>query len=303
MICKKIFLWVIVWLLTLQLGFSQRDSTNHRLQIVNIGVPVTYGLTMTGLYSLWYKGYPMGKFHFFNDNNEWMQLDKTGHSYSAYQLSRTGIELYRWAGLKGNKAILTGGIIGYSYLTTIEILDGFSSNWGASWGDLAANTFGTGLCVVQELFWKEQKINFKFSFSQSPYHHLRPNVLGGNYPQQMFKDYNGQTYWLSANLKSLCFPRENRFPAWLNLAVGYGAQGMIGAEGNSFLPKGSSIPVNYSYIPRFRQWYLAPDIDFTRIPTKSKTLKRVFFLLNCLKLPLPALEKNKHGLKFHYFYF
>ncbi|MCC6683508.1 MAG: DUF2279 domain-containing protein, partial [Bacteroidia bacterium] len=193
MIYKKLFLWVMLCLLALQPVYSQHDSTNHRLRLVNIGVPTTYALTMTGLYSLWYKGYPMGKFHFFNDNNEWMQVDKTGHSYSAYQLSRTGIELYRWAGLKGKKAILTGGLVGYSYLTTIEILDGFSSNWGASWGDVAANTFGTGLCVAQELFWKEQKISFKFSFSQSPYHQLRPNVLGENFPQQYFKDYNGHT--------------------------------------------------------------------------------------------------------------
>ncbi len=302
-IYKKIFLLVIIWLLRIQTAFCQHDSTNHRLRVINIGIPATYGLTMTGLYSLWYKGYPMSKFHFFNDNNEWMQVDKMGHSYSAYQLSRTGVELYRWSGLTGRKAILTGGVVGYSYLTTIEILDGFSSNWGASWGDLVANTIGTGLYVVQELFWKEQKINLKFSFSQSPYHQLRPNVLGENFPQQMFKDYNGQTYWLSANIKSLCLATENKFPAWLNLAVGYGAQGMIGSENNSFLAKGSSVAVNYSYIPRFRQWYLAPDIDFTRIPTKSKALKRVFFILNCVKLPFPTLEKNKNGLKFHYLYF
>ena len=42
----------------------------------------------------------------------------------------------------------------------------------------------------------------------------------------MLKDYNAQTYWFSANLKSF-FP-EIKFTAWLNVAVGYGAEGMFG---------------------------------------------------------------------------
>ena len=49
----------------------------------------------------------------------------------------------------------------------------------------------------------------------------------------MLKDYNGQTYWLSANLKSF-FPGSN-IPPWLNVAIGYGADGMFGGFENKWI--------------------------------------------------------------------
>jgi hypothetical protein len=41
----------------------------------------------------------------------------------------------------------------------------------------------------------------------------------------MLKDYNGQTYWLSVNLH-IPSPKAQK-TQWLNLAIGYGADGMI----------------------------------------------------------------------------
>jgi len=58
----------------------------------------------------------------------------------------------------------------------------------------------------------------KYSFSKTAYAKLRPNTLGGNFIQQALKDYNGQTYWLSANIWS--FNKESNFPKWLNIAFG-----------------------------------------------------------------------------------
>jgi hypothetical protein len=53
-------------------------------------------------------------------------------------------------------------------LLTVEVLDGFSSEWGAS-GDIIANASGTALFVSQELLWKEQD-HTKIFFS---YHAIR----------------------------------------------------------------------------------------------------------------------------------
>jgi hypothetical protein len=86
-------------------------------------------------------------------------------------------------------------------LTAVEVLDGFSSEWGASSGDIIANASGTAF-VSQELLWKEQRITPKFSFHTTQYAQYRPNVLGSSLAEQMLKDYNGQTYWLSVNLHS-----------------------------------------------------------------------------------------------------
>jgi hypothetical protein len=54
------------------------------------------------------------------------------------------------------------------------------------------------------------------------------NVLGSSLAEQMLKDYNGQTYWLSVNLHSFY-----KNPKWLNLAIGYGANGMLTGNGEN----------------------------------------------------------------------
>ena len=54
----------------------------------------------------------------------------------------------------------------------------------------------------------------------------------------------------------------------------------------------------------YRQFYLAPDIDLTRIPTKSRFLRTVLYTLNCVKLPAPTIELNGKGkLKGYALYF
>jgi hypothetical protein len=52
-------------------------------------------------------------------------------------------------------------------------------------------------------------------------------------------------------------------------------------------------------IKRYRQWYLAPDVDLTRIKTNSRFLKTVFTTFNMLKFPVPALELSNSKLRFH----
>jgi hypothetical protein len=84
---------------------------------------------------------------------------------------------------------------------------------------------------LPELLWKEQRITPKFSFHTTQYAQYRPNVLGSSLAEQMLKDYNGQTYWLSVNLHS--FYKGSKIPKWLNLAIGYGANGMLTGNGEN----------------------------------------------------------------------
>jgi hypothetical protein len=79
--------------------------------------------------------------------------------------------------------------IGLCVLTAVEVMDGYSAEWGASW-DIIANAAGTALYVSQELIW-EQRITPKFSFHTTKYASFRPSVLGSSF-QNKFKDYNGQ---------------------------------------------------------------------------------------------------------------
>ena len=135
-----------------------------RVKAVAISNVALFSAGMVGLYAAWYKDYPQSKFHFFNDNSEWMQIDKIGHAYSAYAESKASMELWRWTGISRKKRILFGGFSGAAYQTVIETLDGLSTEWGWSWGDFAANITGSSLLVAQEFAWDEQRIQFKFSF-------------------------------------------------------------------------------------------------------------------------------------------
>ncbi len=254
----------------------------------------------------WYKDYPKSKLHTFNDMEEWLQVDKIGHTWSAFQLSRMSYAGWRWTGMPDKKAVWLAGASGFTFQTVIEFLDGYSAEWGWSWGDFGANLIGSSLFVGQNLAWKEERISFKFGFHKMTYDDQQLNkrsdeLFGSSLPERMLKDYNGQTYWLSANLKSFC--RQSNLPAWLNLAVGYGATGMFGGTENIWTDPDTNETINRTDIPRRRQFYLAPDIDFTRIKTNSKWMKSLFYCLNAFKMPAPALMLSKGKLTVHGFYF
>ena len=187
---------------------------------------------------------------------------------------------------------MLGSITGFSYLTVIELLDAHSANWGWSWTDIAANVSGTGLYAIQELMWNEQKIDFKFSSHIRKYQpglFERANDLYGTTKQErLLKDYNGQTFWLSTNFTTL-FPRSN-IHEWLSVSIGYGAEGLFGGFENIAYDENGNIEFDRRDIKRYRQWYLAPDIDFTKIKTNSRFLRTFLEGLNCLKFPAPALE-------------
>ncbi|HAI19555.1 MAG: DUF2279 domain-containing protein [Xanthomarina sp.] len=252
-------------------------------------------LTLVGLNQLWYADYPKSKFHTLNDNNQWLQMDKLGHVFSAYQLGRLGANTLHWSGVSKQDQLIYGSTIGVAFLTVVEVFDGYSEEWGFSWGDMAANVTGAGLYVGQELLWKEQRFTIKYSFHRTDYAPQNPEVLGNGFSEEFLKDYNGQTYWLSLNLHA--FFKESKIPSWLNVALGYGAEGMISGSNTN------DNDVVQEQNP-YRQFYLSLDLDLTRIKTNSHVLRTIFDVFNVIKVPFPALEFNdKNGIKFHGIYF
>ena len=252
-------------------------------------------LVSAGLYYLWYRKHPRSAFHFFNDNSEWLQMDKIGHATTAYNIGAIQYDLMRWCGVEKDASIAIGSITALGYMSIIEVLDGFSSKWGFSAGDMAANLIGTALFAGQQKFWDGQRISLKFSYHSTIYPSYYPQELGKSWISRILKDYNGQTYWLSVNIKSF-LSSKNDFPSWLNMSAGYGAEGMIGATKNPAFVNGRYIP----YFPRYRQFYLAPDADLMRIPTNSQAFATAAYLTRFIKLPAPTLEWNSlRKWKFH----
>lgn len=255
--------------------------------------------SLAGLSVLWYADYPKSSFHLFNDNKEWLQMDKVSHAAVSYSIGKAGFDLLRWPGVKKKKAVWYGGTAGFFYLAAIELMDGFSAEWGASLGDLTANAIGSAGFISQQLVWDEQRILLKWSYSNSKYSQYRPNTLGRNLPERMLKDYNGQTGWLSVNIRSF-LQNDSRFPEWLNVALGYSADGMLGGDFNPVEENGKVLPS----FERTRQYFLSLDLDLSRIKTRSKALKLIFNTFGFIKIPFPAVEYNSgrqwilHGIYF-----
>jgi len=273
------------------------DSLNvPRRNAVVLSETVALGGALVGLNQLWYKDYDKSDFHFKNDNAHWLQMDKAGHVYSSYHLGRFSAEFLDWSGVSKKDQLIYGVTTGFVFLTAVEVMDGYSAEWGFSWGDVASNASGTILYVGQELLWDEQRIVPKFSFHRTPYARARPEVLGSTFSEEILKDYNGQTYWLSANIHS--FFKESKIPKWLNVAVGYGAEGMITANDGL---------VNTVFLPekeRTRQFYVSLDLDLTKIKTQNHVLKTLFSVFNSIKFPAPTLKfRELGGIKAHLIYF
>lgn len=281
--------------------FTYSDTLNKKrlTTIIASESIITIG-SFAVLNEVWYKPYPKEKFHSFNDNNEWLQMDKAGHFMTSNYLGQLGIETLKWSGVSQKKAALIGGSLGLLYLTGLEILDGTSQEWGFSWGDMAANTLGSVSAASQSYFWNEQRIKIKFSAQLSPFAQYRPNMLGKTTAERLLKDYNGQTYWLSLNIKSLFLRQSSRFPAWLNLALGYGADGMLSGTNESDYCLNNPLCDQFT---RYRQYYVSFDIDLAKLPIKKQWVKTLLGPFGFIKIPSPTLEFNQNGSKLWWLYF
>ncbi|GAB3197124.1 uncharacterized protein YfiM (DUF2279 family) [Pontibacter aydingkolensis] len=297
-------IWILVLLLALPFN-TKADSmllsdttatevNRSKLYLLGGGFTAGYTTMLVGLNKAWYAEQERTDFHFFNDNRQWKQVDKAGHFWAAFHQSRAGIDLLRWAGVPDKKAILYGGLTGIVLQTPIEIFDGYQSDYGASVGDIVANTVGSAAIVAQELAWQEVRIMPKYSFHTTRYSDVRPNVLGSTFSEQALKDYNGQTYWLSLNLGDF-LKEESKYPKWLSIAIGYGAEEVVY---NS--PSGN----RSAGFDAHRQFYLSPDLNLMHFKGKSKVWNTALYLLSMIKVPAPALEYNrKSGLRLHSLYF
>lgn len=278
-----------------------------------------YGAAMIGLNQLWYADYERSSFQLFDDSKEWNQMDKAGHAFTAYFQTAWAYGTARWTGLDRNRSLIVGVTLSTLFQTSIEILDGHSEKWGFSFSDVAFNTLGTGLFVGQELLWKEQRIRLKVSsgFKQypndpvpasdgiSPSYTVRQradDLFGGSYPATFLKDYNRMTIWASFNINSFTASKNKKL-SWLNLSLGYGAENLYGGFLNRWENDGVEYVLDNTSYPRYRQFFLAPDIDLQRISTKSPFVRTLLGVLNIIKVPSPALEMNTRGkVKWHWLF-
>jgi hypothetical protein len=281
-----------------QLAFAQKndsfwkdaDSINKKRLIgSSVSISMIYLGSIVSLQQVWYKESFQKEFHFFNDGKNWLQMDKAGHVFTAYNLSSILSGNFRWDGIKIKHSNVIGSAIGVSYLTSLEIMDGYSKDWGFSWWDMASNVGGAALFVGQEYVFSKQIFIPKFSFHTTKYASIRPEVLGSSFPEQLLKDYNGQTYWLSFSPGNLGL---KSFPKWLCLSFGYSADEKLVGNAEVFQNYNSK-----------REFFLSLDVDLNELNVKNEFLKKVLKQVNVIKIPFPAvyIKDSKFGVTPIYF--
>lgn len=247
-----------------------------RRVFLGVGAVALAALIYALLDRLWYAAVPRTRPRWFDDSRDWQQADKIGHGFTAYWLSRAAYYALLWAQVPAEKARYYAALLGFAAVSPIEILDSFAATHGASAYDLAANAAGAWLFALQEQAAGRQILLPKFWFSPSPYARLRPEKLGKTLVEQIIKDYNGQTYWLSfpVSLSDTGFSR-------IRLAAGYGATGMLYGNPEQNRRAGQR--------PQ-RHFFLGLDFILPERFRNSQTGKLAGFLSEIFRLPLPKIE-------------
>lgn len=261
------------------------NKARRNMVLITEAVLFTTGVLQIGSSSA--KGYKSSNFHFVDDTNSFLLMDKGAHVFSSYQFSSYAAEGLKWSGMSKKQSLLYGAGAGYLFLTTIEFMDGFVCGRGTSPSDIIANTVGSGVYVSQELMWDEQRIIPKFSSSSHDFVSYNSRKM----KSEIVREFNDQTYWLSVNLRS--FAKDTKIPRWLNIAVGHGVEGVACVKNGDLPPPNA-----------YHQYFLSLDADLTKIKTKSHVLKTIFYVVNYLKVPAPTFEIDSSGrAKFHPIYF
>ncbi len=228
--------------------------------------------------NMWWKG-QKSAFH-FNWKQDWsyaLGSDKFGHFFFGYFLSTNYSRALQWCGLKKGKSLFYSSLISIAYQTFIEIRDGFSRNYGFSWGDFAADLLGSFLPYLQERLDFTRELRFKISFFPS-----EKFKRGSN--RYIIDDYESTFDWIAVPLNKI-LPEQFKSNVFnfLNIALGHSV---------------SALDTKH---PSHR-FFLSLDFNAEAISTKSKFLKFILRLINFYHLPSPAVQIYPdviwYGLKF-----
>jgi Predicted periplasmic lipoprotein (DUF2279) len=268
--------------------FSKDASAATRVKAVLMFSLGIYTLLMLALGFAWYSNQWGSSFHFFNDAAEWKQMDKFAHFFWSFQTCALATRLMTWTQMDPKKALITGSLMGFLFVSSIEVFDGFSNDYGASVYDVIANAAGCGVFIAQRMIWKKVVLWPKFSFHPTSFAPLRPNMLGDGFLEEILKDYNGQTFWYSANFKII------PMPSWLTIAFGVGAEGMVYSRDSE------NELMNLS---PHRKYFLSLDLNLSDVKTSSPVMNFCLRIFNIIKFPAPTIEFSTEGVRFHPIYF
>jgi hypothetical protein len=217
--------------------------------------------------NMWWKG-EKSEFHtnWTEDWNSSLGADKIGHFYFGQAVATIYKHGFKWAGFSQEKSVLYSGLFTLSYQTFLEIRDGFSEDYGFSWGDFGANLLGSMYPYLQYQFETLNNFNFKVSYESS-------ERFKNNSNRYILDDYESTYHWLSIDINYF-LPQSAAeiFPDFINLGIGHSVKGL-------------------DYIGKAKhEFFIGLDWDLEALPGESGILKFLKETLNLYHLPAPTIK-------------
>jgi hypothetical protein len=212
-------------------------------------------------------------FHFENDFDYALNLDKFGHFASGVMMGESFYEGYRWAGISEFYSYLFAGFSAMATHIAIDVKDGYSPEWGFSIFDVLSGGLGGFLPMAERYVPLFKYIDLKWSYwiNSNAYYDSNHAASGGVFTD----DYVNQTFWLSVKPYRL-LPESARkyYPSWLAIAVG------LSIDEKVFTKEPH---------PR-REVYVALDYDLEAFRPQSRLARTIVKALNYFKLPAPTIQ-------------
>ena len=267
------------------LNGNRSDGPADPLRLAIVGGTVAATMVAVHFYQQngWWKD-NQTSFHFQEDLDYSLGVDKIGHFYGASGLTFILSKSLMWANVPQRESLLIGAGTSILFQTYVEIRDGYSA-WGFDRVDFAANVGGALYPVAQHYVPVLKNFNLKASYHPSDLLN-NPGGIGFRGQQHLIlDDYEGQTFWLSLTVNNL-LPKEAEpfWPDWLALSLGYGARNVADPTAHSIL-------------------LIALDYDMTRIiPQSSAFLRTLSEALNYIHFPAPAVRISPSAIWYGFYF-
>ena len=211
-------------------------------------------------------------FHFENDFDYALNLDKFGHFASGVIMGESFYEGYRWAGLSEFQSYLFAGLSAFATHVAIDVKDGYSPEWGFSIFDVLSGTLGGFLPMAERYVPVFKYVDLKWSYWINTKAYYRQSNTG-----VFTDDYCNQTFWASFKIHRM-LPASVRqyYPSWLAIAAG------LSIDEGVFLHDKDVTP--------HREVYIALDYDLEAFSPQSRMARTIIKSLNYFKLPAPTIQ-------------
>jgi len=251
-----------------------------KLALVTSGTAVSIGILHYHQSRAWWQA-TRTKFHFQNDWEYALWIDKLGHWWGATAIQHIFSSSLSWSNFSDQSSMILGSILAFTYQLYVETYDGYASDWGFSPGDALFDFGGAFYPLLQYYIPPLKNINLKLSYFPSK--RLLNKVPSDSLYRNKFviDDYEGQSFYLSFKINNMLPESLEKFwPDFLCLSFGYQMRNW-----NGF----GSADKNY---------YIALDYDLEQIPLYGKFWQFLKNTFNLFHLPSPGLRFSNRKITF-----